>query len=76
MVTGWSPAGAAGELSSPELTVSADHYFAVYSTPVVPQQHTKEPNYCFKNSGGRLQLNKCIALTLQSQSRPSKVRVG
>ena len=44
------PAGAAGECSSPGSTFCADSYFGIRSTPVLPQQHVKDP-------GGRSQLN-------------------
>ena len=40
------PAGAAGELSSPGSTFSADSYFGVRSTPVLPQWGVGvDPNY-------------------------------
>ena len=35
----------------------ADSYVGVRSTPVLPQQHVKDPGYSAKSAGGRLQLN-------------------
>ena len=51
------PAGAAGKFSSPGSTFCADSYFGIRSTPVLPQQHVKDPGHSAKNAGGRLQLN-------------------
>ena len=51
------PAGAAGEFSSPGLTFCADPYFGIRSTPVLPQQHVKDPGHSAKSAGGGLQLN-------------------
>ena len=51
------PAGAAGEFSSPWSTFSADSYFGTRSTPVIPQQHVKDPEHSAESAGGRLQLN-------------------
>ena len=51
------PAGAAGEFSSPESTFCADSYFGIRSTPVLPQQHVKDPGHSAKSAGGRLELN-------------------
>ena len=51
------PAGAAGEFSSPGSTFCADSYFSIRSTPVLPQQHVKDPGHSAKGAGGRLQLN-------------------
>ena len=51
------PAGAAGEFSSPRSTFCADSYFGIRSTPVLPQQHVKDPGHSAKSAGGRLQLN-------------------
>ena len=51
------PAGAAGEFSSPGSTFYADSYFGIRSTPVLPQQHVKDPGHSAKSAGGRLQLN-------------------
>ena len=51
------PAGAAGEFSSPGSTICADSYFGIHSTPVLPQQHVKDPDHSAKSAGARLQLN-------------------
>ena len=51
------PAGAAGEFSSPGSTICADSYFSIHYTPVLPQQHVKDPGHSAKSAGGRLQLN-------------------
>ena len=51
------PAGTAGELSSPWSTFCADYYFGIRSTPVLPQQHVKDPGRSAKSAGGRLPLN-------------------
>ena len=52
------PAGAAaGEFSSPGSTFCADSYFGIRSTPVLPQQHVKDPGHSAKSAGDRLQLN-------------------
>ena len=51
------PAGAAGEFSSPESTICADSSFGIRSTPVLPQEHVKDPSHSAKSAGGRLQLN-------------------
>ena len=48
------PAGAAGEFSSPGSTFCADSYFGIRSTPVLPQQHVKDPGHSAKSAGGRL----------------------
>ena len=50
------PAGAAGEFSSPGSTFCADTEVSVLS-PVLLQQHVKDPGHSAKNAGGRLQLN-------------------
>ena len=42
--------------------------FGVYSIPVSPQWHVKDPGHSDKNAGGRLQLNTNTPLTQQSQS--------
>ena len=47
------PAGAAEEFSSPPSTFCADSYFGVRSTPVLPQQHGKDPSHSAKSVGGR-----------------------
>ena len=51
------PAGVATEFSSPGSTFCADSYFGIRSTPVLPQQHVKDPGHSAKSAGGRLQLN-------------------
>ena len=51
------PAGDAGEFSSPVSTFCADSYFGIRSTPVLPQQHVKDPGHSAKSAGGRLHLN-------------------
>ena len=51
------PAGAVGEFSSPGSTFCADSYFSIRSTPVLPQQHVRDPGHSPKSAGGRLQLN-------------------
>ena len=51
------PAGAVGEFSSPESAFCADSYFGICSTPMLPQQHVKDPGHSAKSAGGRLQLN-------------------
>ena len=48
---------AAGEFSSQGSTFCADSYFGIRSTPVLPQQHVKDPGHSAKSAGGRLQLN-------------------
>ena len=52
-----APAGAASEFSSPGSTFCADSYFGIRSTPVLPQQHEKDPGQSAESVGGRLQLN-------------------
>ena len=39
------PAGVAGEFSSPLSTFRVDSYFGIRSTPVLPQQHVKDPGH-------------------------------
>ena len=51
------PAGEAGEFSSPGSAFCADSFFGVRSTPVLPQQHVKDPGHSAKSADGRLQLN-------------------
>ena len=60
------PAGAAGEISSPELTLCADSLFGVCSTPVLPQWHVKFPGHSANSASGRLHLNTYTHLTQQS----------
>ena len=50
------PAEAAGEFSSPKLTLCAD-LFGVGATPVLPQWHVKDPGHSAKSAGGRLHRN-------------------
>ena len=53
-------AGAAGEFSSPELTLFADSYSVSgplpppHPTPVLPQWHVKKPGHSAKSAGGML----------------------
>ena len=51
------PAGVAGEFYSPGSAFCADSYFGIRCTPVLPQQHVKDPGHSAKSAGGRLQLN-------------------
>ena len=48
------PAGAAGECSSPGSTFSANSYFSILSTSVLPQQRVRDPGHSDKTAGGRL----------------------
>ena len=50
-------AGAAGEFSSPGSIFRADSYFGIRSTPMLPQQHAKEPGHSARSADGWLQLN-------------------
>ena len=53
-----SPAGTAGEFSSPGSTFCADSYFGIRSTPpCYHSKHVKNPGHSAKSAGGRLQLN-------------------
>ena len=56
------PAGAAGEFSSPKLTLCANSYF------VLPQWHVKDPGHSAKGEGGRLHHNTQSPLTQRSRS--------
>ena len=47
------PAGAAEEFSSPVSTLCADSYFGIRFTPLLPQQHVKDPGHSAKSAGGR-----------------------
>ena len=58
----WTPAGAVGEFSSPELTL------CVYSTPMLPLWHVKDPGHSVESAGGRLHLNTHTFVTQQSWS--------
>ena len=51
------PARAAGEFSSPPLTLCADYYSASVPPPVLPKWHLKDPGNFAKSAGGRLHLN-------------------
>ena len=54
------PAGAAGKFSSPGSTFCADSYFGIRSTPVLPQQHVKDPGYSDKSAGGTFRMCRCM----------------
>ena len=58
------PAGAAGEFSSPEITLCADSN----CIPVYLQWQVKIPGYCAKSAGGRLYLNTHAPVTKRSRS--------
>ena len=45
------------EKKNPGSTFCADSYFGICSTPVLPQQHVKDPGHSAKSASGRLQLN-------------------
>ena len=51
------PLGAAGEVSSPGSAFYADSNLGIRSTPLLPEQHIKDPGHSAKSAGGRLQLN-------------------
>ena len=51
------PLGAAGEVSSPGSAFYADSNLGIRSTPLLPEQHVKDPGHSDKSAGGRLQLN-------------------
>ena len=51
------PAGAMGECYSPRSTSVLTLYFGIHSTPVLPQQHIKDPGHFAKCADSRLQLN-------------------
>ena len=57
------PAGAAGEFSSPGSTFCADSNFGIRSTPVLPQQHVKDPGHSAKKC--RWQVTAKHAYTLR-----------
>ena len=61
------PAGAAGEFSSPELTLCADSYSVSVPPPVLPQWHVKDPGHSAKSAVGRLHLNTHTPLTHRSR---------
>ena len=49
--------GAVGEVSTPRSTFCADSYLGVRSSPMLLQQHVKDPGQSAKSAGGTLQLN-------------------
>ena len=57
------PTGAAGEFSSPELTLCADSYLVTVQPPLLPQWHVKDPGHSAKSAGGRLHPNTHTPLT-------------
>ena len=56
-VTGLSPSRSGRRIFFSGSTFSADSYFGIHSTPVLPQQHVKNLGHSAKSAGGRLQLN-------------------
>ena len=67
--------GAAGEFSSPELTLCADSYLVSVPPPCY-QWQVKDPDHSAKSAGGRLHLNTHTSLTQQSQSGPTMLLSG
>ena len=63
------PAGAAGEFSSPELTLCADSYSVSVPPPVLPQWHVKEPGDSDQSAGGKLHVNTYNLDPTKSQSK-------
>ena len=61
-------AGAAGEFSSPELTLCADSYSVSVPQPLLPQWHVKDPGHSAKSASGRLHLNMHKPVTQRSWS--------
>ena len=51
------PAGTAGECTFPGSAISADSYFGIRSTPLLPVQLVKDSCHSAKGTGVRLQLN-------------------
>ena len=51
------PAGAARELSSPELTFCVDIYFGIHINPVLQQWHVEDLGHSAKRAGDSLQVN-------------------
>ena len=51
------PAEMVGEFSSSGSTFCADSYFSICYTPVLLQQHVKDPGHSAKHASGRVQLN-------------------
>ena len=62
------PAGAAGEFSSPELTLCIDSYSVSVPPPCYRRLHVKGPGHSAKSAGGRFHLNTHTLLTQRSQS--------
>ena len=62
------PTGAAGEFSSPELTLCADSYSESVPSPVLPQWHLKDPGHSAKSAGSKLCPNTHTLLTQRSRS--------
>ena len=56
------PDGAAGEFSSPELTLCADSSSVSVPPPELPQWHVKDPGHSAKSAGGRLHLTRAYFL--------------
>ena len=66
------PAGAAGEISSQELTFCVLTFIRCLSPPllpVLPQWHVKDPGHSANSAGGSLHLNTHIPLTQRCRSR-------
>ena len=61
-------AGAAGEVSSPQLTLCVDSYSVSVPPPVLTQWHVKDPGHSAKSAGGRLHLLMHTPLTQRSRS--------
>ena len=67
------PAGAAGEFSSPKLTLCADSYSVsplpkCYSVSLLPKWHVKDSGHSANTAGGRLHVNTHTPLTRRSRS--------
>ena len=62
------PAKAAGEFSSPELTLCADSCSVSVPPHVLPQWHVKDSGHSAKSAGGSLHLNTHTLLTRRSRS--------
>ena len=63
-----NPAGAAGEFSSPGLTLCFDSFPVSVPLPVIPQLHVKDPGHSSNSAGGRLHLNTHTPFTQRSRS--------
>ena len=57
------PAEAAGEFSSPELTLCAGSYFSVRSTPLLQQWHVIDAGHAVESAVSRLHLKTHTLLT-------------